>query len=221
MIKHLVFDLDGTLADTLPEIHATIGLFAEKRGHRAPTLEETRHGIGYGGKAMLRLVFGFSENSTELAQAFAEFLEIYDQQSGTVAKLYPGVDEFLQHWSVELQLGISIITNKPSGPARRVLEFTGLNRYAWSNFIHGESYSHKKPHPLPFQECFRIAGVKASEVLVIGDSDADVRGAQAAGARVLAVSFGYTQLAELESLRPDGILHSFASLREHIQSLNQ
>jgi len=217
MIKHLVFDLDGTLADTLPEIHATTDLFAQKRGHRRPTMEETRHGIGQGGRALLCHIFGIAEASPELKVAFDEFLVIYNEISGTQAQVFPGVHEFLKSWTG----GISIITNKPGRPAHKVLKFTGLDAYAWSSVSHGESYARKKPDPLPFLECFRIASLKPEEVLVIGDSDADILGAKAVGAKSLAVSFGYTDLTELQHLEPDGLLHDFTSLSSEIERLSR
>ncbi|MBX3016792.1 MAG: HAD-IA family hydrolase [Bdellovibrionaceae bacterium] len=217
MIKHLVFDLDGTLADTLPEIHATADALAVARGFRRPTLEETRHGIGYGGRTLLCNLFGFQKNSPELQAAYDEFLGFYDEISGTTATLYPGVDQFLREW----RGGLSIITNKPGKPAAKVIRFTGLDAHPWSVVIHGESFPKKKPDALPFTECFQRVGVAPEEVLVIGDSDADVLGAQACGAKSLAVSFGYMNLPELEALRPDGILHRYEDLPGEIRRLSR
>lgn len=213
MIKHLIFDLDGTLVDTLPEIHASILEFAQQTQQKPPTLPETRHGIGHGGRTLLCEVFGYRRESQELNDAYAQFLRIYTEMSGTLGEPYPGVLNFLARCPIPY----SLVTNKPGEPTHRVLQGTGLDRFPWVSVIHGDSLPEKKPHPLPFLETCKKAQVAPSECLVIGDSAADILGAQGVGAASLAVSFGYNNREDLELLGPTGVLTQFDDLIAIIQ----
>lgn len=205
----LVFDLDGTLIDSAPDIHATANKVLVPRGFAPVPFEVVRSFIGNGvGVLVSRLLRHHGQEGDGPLQAaiVAEFIQIYED-AFDLTRLYPGVNQALAALD-DAGHPMGICTNKPEGPARAALRHFGLDRYM-QVVIGGDSLSTRKPHPAPLQAA--VAALGARTAIFVGDSEVDAETACAANLPFALFTEGY-RTSEVHLMSAKLIFGDFAAL---------
>jgi phosphoglycolate phosphatase len=215
----VVFDLDGTLAETAPDIMNTLNVILEREGLPALPIERARELVGAGARALIERGFKVSGrplDTEKLEQLFEEFLVIY---AGAVAKdsyVHDGVTAALDALAAD-GFVFAVCTNKPILHTRLILDHFGITgRFA---AIAGrDSFAFFKPDPRHLTQTIAEAGADPARAVMVGDSRTDVSTARAAGIPVVCVPFGYTDVP-VESLEPDLVIQHFSELPQAVRRL--
>lgn len=188
-----LFDLDGTLLDSAPDMLATANRMRASRGVAPMTLERLRPHVSKGARAMLAAAFPEMEQAPREALV-PEFLAIYQEELGRHSVLFDGVAGML----AALETAGStwgIVTNKPEYLARDILP-----QFGWDTrcavLIGGDTLAEKKPHPLPLQVAAERIGLAIADCVYVGDDERDILAARAAGMASIAALWGYRQAHE-------------------------
>ncbi|MCC6007847.1 MAG: phosphoglycolate phosphatase [Rhodobacteraceae bacterium] len=215
-VTAIVFDLDGTLVDTVPDIHACALDVLDGAGLPPVGLSQSRRFIGHGAAHFVdclarhgRLAPGDPRRATMLAR----FLEIYPRATER-STLYPGVPEMLAALG-QTGLRLALCTNKPEAPTRAVLAHFGLEA-SFAAVICGDTLPQRKPAPEPLLAA--LAGVGANQGLFIGDSEVDAECARAAGVPFVLCTEGYRS-AEIAALPHRAAFSHHAALPHLLGSL--
>ncbi len=183
-----LFDLDGTLLDSAPDMLATANRMLAARDRAPTTLAMLRQHVSKGARAMVAATFPELDEAGRDALV-PEFLQVYREELGRHSVLFDGVAAMLQALEDD-GARWGIITNKAEYLARDVV--AGLE---WESrcavLVGGDTYPEKKPHPLPLLEAARRLGVAPSDCVYVGDDERDVVAARAAGMPSIAVTWGY------------------------------
>ena len=189
MINTLLFDLDGTLLDTAPDLaHALNTLLTEQQQQTLP-YEKIRPVVSYGGKGLIKLGFDLDERSPRYASLRARLLEIYESAMVVQTALFDGMEEVLQHLeSRNMKWGI--ITNKPAWLTEPLLKQIDLyDRSAC--VVSGDTLAESKPHPAPLLHATQLCQRRVDECVYIGDAERDIQAGQRAGMMTVAARYGY------------------------------
>jgi len=202
----VVWDLDGTLVDSAPDLRAALNEVLGRQALPPLRLDEVRSRVGGGVAQLVALGFqaaGRALEPDELAARVAEYVAAYHRKATRWSRPYPGVRDVLRRCRAT---GIpqGICTNKPSGLARQVLAELGLAELI-DCVVGGDSTTELKPHPLPLRTCLAALGAGPQRSWMVGDSAADVAAARALGMPVAVVSWGYAR-GHPEALGADRVI---------------
>ncbi|MGE4060447.1 MAG: phosphoglycolate phosphatase [Sphingomonadales bacterium] len=215
----LVFDLDGTLVDTAPDLMATLNTVLVAENLKPVSLDETRGMIGAGARALLERGFaanGEVRSEVEFDRLFDRFLEHYSAHIADASRPYPGVVAAMDRFEAE-GWHFAVCTNKLEGLSRRLLEELGLaDRFA--AICGGDTFPVKKPDARHLFSTIAKAGGDPGNAVMVGDSATDIETAKAARVPVVAVSFGYTSVP-VGQLGPDRVIDHFDSLDAAVREL--
>lgn len=186
--KAVLFDLDGTLLDSAPDMLATVNAMRVSRGIPAMTLDALRSHVSKGARAMIGAAFPDFDEAERIAHV-PEFLDIYARELGNHAVAFPGVDALLDALDAA---GVrwGIVTNKPEGLAESALLTSGWTHRS-GVLIGGDSLPERKPHPLPLLHAAGVIGIDPHECVYVGDDSRDIEAAIAAGMRSVIALWGY------------------------------
>ena len=189
MIRTVLFDLDGTLADTAPDLAWALNALLEEQNLPALPYEEIRPVVSHGGKALIELGFGLSCDTDKFETLRKRFLDIYCNNLTNLTTLFPGMETLLE--KIESKgLNWGIVTNKPAWLTDPLVAQLDLTQRAIS-IISGDTIEHSKPHPAPMLLACEQAGSEAHECLYIGDAERDIIAGKNAGMKTLVALFGY------------------------------
>jgi len=215
----VVFDLDGTLADTAPDLMGALNFVLQREGVSPLPVAAARRLLGAGGRALIQR--GFAESGREIDTAtleplFVDFLAHYNAHIADGTTLFPGVVACLDRCAAA-GWRLAVCTNKMEHSTKLLLGKLGvLDRFA---FICGQdTFGVAKPDPRPLIETVRKAGGDIAGAVMVGDSVTDIKTARAAGAPVVAVDFGYTDVPVAE-LGPDRVISHFDELFDAVHAL--
>jgi phosphoglycolate phosphatase len=207
-IAAVAFDLDGTLVDTLPDLHEAANRMLGDLGRPKVVDSAVRAYVGDGVDRMVkRLLTGDPDGEPDAAlfdRAGNVFRTHYARVLSRASRPFPGVVEGLQEMRRH-GLRLACITNKPAGFAEPLLRDIGLAPYL-DLVLSGDSLPRRKPDPSPLLHCAQVFGVPASRLLMIGDSPNDTRAARAAGCPVFCVPYGYRGTLGVHELDCDAIV---------------
>jgi phosphoglycolate phosphatase len=208
----IVFDLDGTLIDTAPDLIDTLNVTLAREGLPAVRFGEARPMIGGGARGLIERALaaeGRQPAKADVDRMFEGFIAHYSAHIADRSRPYPQLEETLDHLAAAGHR-LAVCTNKIEWLAVKLLNTLDLaRRFA---FICGQdTFKVQKPNPQILLSTIRRAGGKPEQAVMVGDSGTDVRTARAAGVPVVAVDFGYTEVP-IETLRPDRIISSYAEL---------
>jgi phosphoglycolate phosphatase len=215
----LLFDLDGTLADTHSDLHATMNVILERYGCPSVATDRVRHMIGGGARAILQRGFAvhdFSVSDAQLDEATEQFVDYYDQHIDDFTSVFDGVREILEN-AKRQNMRLAVITNKRESLAAKLLFRLDLHQF-FDLLIGGDTLAARKPDPLPITTALERLGVDAARAIMLGDSEADTESARAAQVACICVSFGYRRVS-LEELGADAIIDSYSELPAAIEAL--
>lgn len=210
----VMFDLDGTLIDSVPDLAEAVDRMLVEMGRAPAGVEKVRDWVGNGARVLVRraLAGGLDHaavGEAETEEALARFLDIYADCHNLTA-LYPGVHELLEALSTAA-VELAVVTNKPERFVAPLLEQVGLGGYfRW--IIGGDTLPQQKPDPEALLQVMHLAGVEAAQSLFIGDSRNDVLAARAAGVPCIAVSYGYNHGRPIAEEKPGLVVDSLAEL---------
>jgi 2-phosphoglycolate phosphatase len=211
MIKAVLFDLDGTFADTAPDLSYAINVMREARGQAPLPLAATRPVTSHGARGLLGVGFGVAPEDAQYPALRDEFLAIYTDNLCRHSRVFPGTDRLLDQLETR-GLKWGIVTNKAERLARPLMDQLGYTHRA-ACIIGGDTTSRSKPHPEPLLAASRALSLEVTECIYVGDDERDVQAAHAAGMKAIVVRYGYlngtlpeTWGAEVIVDRPEDIL---------------
>ncbi len=210
----VMFDLDGTLMDSVPDLAAAVDKMLMLLGREPAGIERVRDWVGNGSRVLVRRALAGQLNhdgvADELAdEALALFMQAYSG-GHELTTVYPGVRECLD-WLREREVKLAIITNKPAQFIEPLLEEKGLAGYfQW--LVGGDTLPQQKPDPAALFWVMDKAGVAPSESLFVGDSRNDVRAAKAATVRCVALTYGYNHGEPIADEHPALVLDDLREL---------
>jgi len=214
----MLFDLDGTLIETSPEIADAVNDTLTAIGLEAVEQERVDRWIGHGTRELLIQALAFRwqvpadevRHSERFPSIEARFGEHYQRRCGTRSHLYPHVREALLALRSR-GVKLAVVTNKEGRYTQTVLDAHGMAPL-FDRVISGDTLPVKKPNPLAIADCMLRYGVSAQRTLFVGDSSIDVATARHAGVAVWALPYGYNMGEPIESCHPDRVIPDFSAL---------
>lgn len=194
MLEAILFDLDGTLADTAPDLGAALNRVRAEEGLKPLPLEQLRPYTSHGVRGLLNAGFGITTKAANYSRLSHRFLEIYAANLCVETKLFHGMDALLDEIE-NAGLKWGIVTNKRARFTTPLIKALGLlGRPA--SVVSGDTTPEGKPSPLPVLHACGEAGCHPERTLFVGDDLRDIQAGRAAGTRTAAVSYGYLGDAE-------------------------
>ncbi len=191
--QYLIFDLDGTLVDSIPDLTTSLNLLREELDCSPVSEQQVAEMVGDGVTMLVKRVLGEQLFSPEHV---TRFMQIYDDHILDNTRCYPGIEELFSRHSSEQ---MALVTNKPYLLTVKLLEGLNLTRY-FKTVIGGDSYPEKKPHPLPVLKALEALNADPRQTVMIGDHHTDLRSGLGAGTMTCFCSYG---MGHTDGLSPD------------------
>lgn len=219
-IKLVVFDLDGTLADTLPDIAGALEKVTAKYGEYGDLQQLVRKSIGNGAKKLVERVFDALGISKEhLEEDLAEYRALYAKDSCIDTVLYPNTLKVLEELK-KRGIAMAVATMKPRESTKEVLEKMGIADY-FSLVLSADDMQAPKPDPWSVYTCAKHVGISPEQALMIGDSMTDVGAGKASGAVSVAVLGGYSDREKMLKSGADYLVEEIGALLPILDELDE
>jgi phosphoglycolate phosphatase len=206
----IVFDLDGTLVDTAPDLTNALNDVLTRRGHAAVSPETIRACVGHGARVMIEEALRRAGAKDDVDQMLAEFLVHYEANIAAESRPFPGAVAALENLAAQ-GATLAVCTNKREHLSRLLLQALEIEGY-FGAIAGRDTFAVSKPDPGHLTGAIALAGGKASRALMVGDSDVDIRTAKAASVPVILVSFGYAT-SPLDGFAPEAVIDHFDELQ--------
>lgn len=185
--RAVLFDLDGTLADTAPDLAAAVNRMRAEQGRVPLPIERLRPFASAGARGLIHAAFGIKPDDSEYPALRETFLELYAEKVCERTRLFPGMAELLRELR-QRELRWGIVTNKATRFTERIITRLGLKPDC---VVCGDTTPHLKPHPAPLLHAAEDLRLPAQNCFFLGDDLRDMQAARAAGMRPVAVEWGY------------------------------
>jgi phosphoglycolate phosphatase len=213
-IQGVLFDLDGTLLDSAPDLYAALVAQCTEKGVASPPYAPVRQVVSRGARAVLRCAFA-GRGDAALDLLMPRYLELYQQMMGQQTHAFDGIDNLLERIEAK-GLRWGIVTNKAG-----FLTDELLTRIGWANradaVVSGDTLPVKKPDPAPVLLACQRAGLTPEHCLFVGDDRRDIQAGAAAGLYTVAVSWGYLDGGDPHAWGADAVLDTPAQLAALLQ----
>ena len=207
----VLFDLDGTLIDSAPDLAGAANAMREARGLPALPVATLRPMVGSGARGMIGLALDVVPGDVDYETLRSEFLDIYQQRSLALTAIFSAVQPVLDRLEAH-DRPWGIVTNKAERFTHAIVQGLGLAQRA-AVVVCGDTTPHSKPHPAPLLEAARRAGTEARHCVYVGDDLRDVQAGRAAGMATLVAGWGYLGQGEpAEAWGADAVLEEPSAL---------
>lgn len=217
--RTVIFDLDGTLVDTSPDLTAALNSVLLAAGRRPLPEEEVRHLVGRGARVLIERgmeVTGEPVDQGLVPNLLQDFIAHYGANIAAGSQPFPGAIEAVRHL-IATGHKVGICTNKPEALSFKLMDALNLRRL-FPVILGADSRPYRKPDPRHLLDTIAELGGDPRHAVMIGDSETDARTAQAAGIPVILVSFGYTEIP-VADLGADAVIDHFDALDAAIANL--
>ena len=188
-IHNVLFDLDGTLADTAPDLASAVNKVLKEHNKGSVDLEIIRPAVSLGGVAMVSMAFGIEESDPQFKQISERFLDIYSDHIADETQIFPGMDHVLDQLDSD-NISWGIVTNKSSWLTLPLLQALELDQRAGC-IISGDTLEHKKPHPAPMLHACELLSCDPATTVYVGDAQRDIAAGLNAGMHTIVARYGY------------------------------
>ncbi len=207
VIRTVLFDLDGTLADTAPDLALALNTLLAEKGRNPLPYELIRQQASFGGKALIKLGFDLETDSAEFELLRQRFFELYKNKLCEHTTLFEGIDKAIDG-ILAAGMNWGIVTNKPSWLTDPLLALMDLE-HTPAAVVSGDTTRNSKPHPEPLLHACTTAGSQPEQCLYIGDAERDIQAGQRAGMKTLVALFGYIRDDDTpENWGADGLVNT-------------
>ncbi len=215
-IKTVLFDLDGTLADTAPDLADALNTILRANKRPALPFETIRPVVSHGGMALIKLGFGLEPEQPEFEPLRQQLLEVYANNIANHTRLFPGMDELLE--AIETHgMNWGVVTNKPAWLTRPLMQALELEQRA-ACIVSGDTLAERKPHPAPLLHACQLSGCLNSECAYVGDAERDIVAGHHAGMTTIVALFGYIGREDKpETWGADALLESPRQIMEWLK----
>lgn len=215
-IRTVLFDLDGTLADTAPDLAYALNTLLTEQDRAPLSYEVIRPVVSHGGIALVKLGFDIDENASEFGPLRQRLLEIYRANIARETRLFEGMSPLLDTLE-QRGLNWGVVTNKPAWLTEPLLEALGVKHRA-AAIVSGDTLPERKPHPAPMLLACEQAGRDAAHCLYVGDAERDIEAGRNAGMRTLVALFGYLGETDFpEQWQADGMVESALDILDWLE----
>ncbi|MEJ2454722.1 MAG: HAD-IA family hydrolase [Candidatus Thiodiazotropha sp.] len=197
MTTCVLFDLDGTLADTAPDLHAAFNRLLATLDRPPIAFDDFRSSVSHGSRAMLKTGLGITPEDPDFQRMQRIFLDLYQERIAVHTRLFAGMERLLKELD-RRTIAWGIVTNKPAYLTDPLMRGLGLQERACA-IVSGDTTPYAKPHPEPILYACRQSGVSPSQTIFVGDAARDIEAGRNAGTRTLVALFGYLS----DNDRPD------------------
>jgi phosphoglycolate phosphatase len=216
----IVFDLDGTLVDTAPDLISALNFVLDREGLPPVPLRAARNMIGAGARKLIERGLeaeGRAMTVKEIDRMTADFIGYYAEHIADASRPFEGLESALDNLTAS-GCGLAVCTNKLEWLSKRLLDQLGLSQ-RFAAICGADTFGVAKPDPLILQQTVARAGGQLSSTIMVGDAGTDIGVARRAGVPVIGVSFGYTDVP-IAQLRPDQLIHHMRDLPAAVGALN-
>ena len=215
----VVFDLDGTLVDTAPDLTAALNAVLVREGLLPVPLDDVRHMVGRGARVLIERAMeasGSPANPAEISNLVSHFLEHYDANIAATSKPFAGAEAVARRLAARGHK-LGICTNKPEALSFKLMSALKL-RDLFPVILGADSRPYRKPDPRHLLDTIAELGGRRENAVLVGDSETDVATARAAKVPVIVVSFGYTE-TPVHQLGADLVIDHFDELERALRAL--
>ena len=215
-IPAVLFDLDGTLADTAQDMGTALNLLLAEEGHTPIPLEDLRHTASHGGRNMVEYGFSTKMEESHLQSLILRFLDLYQQNLCVKTSLFPNVKKTLDQLS-QKNIAWGIVTNKSGYLAEPLLTQLGIAEQAACR-VYGDTTQEKKPSPMPLLHAADLIHRSPEHCLYVGDSERDIQAANKARMSPLFVTYGYGTMPSAVNEANDTfrVIHNISDIFEYL-----
>ncbi|MFP8968462.1 phosphoglycolate phosphatase [Pokkaliibacter sp. CJK22405] len=214
----VLFDLDGTLVDSVPDLAAALDEMLTALGKPPAGIEGARHWVGNGATLLIKRALTHEMYPTDdhpallqhLSDAEGLFASAYERLNGQNACLYPGVSQALQQLQ-DQGLKLAVVTNKPERYVPALLEHLGIRQY-FSVIIGGDTLPQRKPDPAQLLLAVERLQVPKAACVMVGDSRHDIEAARNAAMAAIGVPYGYNHGEPITTASPDRVVEQLTEL---------
>jgi phosphoglycolate phosphatase len=217
--RTVVFDLDGTLIDTAPDLINALNFILDREGLPPVPLHAARNMIGAGAKKLIERgleVEGREASPAELARLTDDFIGYYAEHIADASRPFEGLERALDELA-RLECRLAVCTNKLEWLSKRLLDRLNLSS-RFAAICGADTFGVSKPDPAILRQTVARAGGQLSSAIMVGDAGPDIGVARRTGVPVIGVSFGYTEVP-IADLKPDRVIHHMSELNGTIESL--
>ena len=217
--RTIVFDLDGTLVDTAPDLINALNFVLEREGLPPVPLHSARNMIGAGARKLIERgleIEGREASPAELARLTDDFIAYYAEHIADASRPFDGLERALDDLAA-LGCRLAVCTNKLEWLSKRLLDQLNLS-LRFSAICGADTFGISKPDPAILRQTVARAGGELASTIMVGDAGPDIGVARRAGVPVIGVSFGYTDVPVVD-LKPDRVISHMSQLKGAIESL--
>ena len=215
-LKTVLFDLDGTLADTAPDLADALNTVLLNNDKDTLSFEQIRPMVSHGGMALVSLGFGIEPEHPEFEPLRQQLLEIYASGIANKTRLFPGMAELLD-FIESAGMNWGVVTNKPAWLTNPLLDALQLSQRTVS-IVSGDTLAERKPHPLPLLHACEQAGSQGFECVYVGDAERDIVAGHKAGMKTIVALFGYIGTDDRpDTWGADALLETPQEIQEWLQ----
>jgi N-acetyl-D-muramate 6-phosphate phosphatase len=193
-IAAVLFDLDGTLVDTAPDLGYALNLQRQRHGLPPLADEMIRPQASHGARGLLEIGFDLRQDDRRFASLRAEFLQLYADNICRHSRPFPGILELLAELEAR-GLKWGVVTNKPAAFTEPLMSILDLAERA-ACIVSGDTCPQPKPHPAPMLAAAELCGAQPAQCLYLGDAERDIQAARAAAMPALVAAWGYIGSAD-------------------------